>query len=78
LEREIEYDSASLYADAQTEMAGQIGEKVLMRYTLSAAHPRFDECDHYEGELFEPEDATIIPLHRACLCFWTPELVKSD
>lgn len=59
------------------------GKDFVTGYTfrLSAAHPKPDECDEYEGQFFAKDDPRIdglIPLHPNCLCWWTPEFDTSQ
>jgi hypothetical protein len=43
---------------------------------LSAAHPRFDMCDHLAGSY--PKDFLWTGWHPQCICYQTPILISTD
>lgn len=45
-----------------------------VKWNLSASHPEEDECDDYDGQVFDPREVPEKP-HPQCFCFMTNELI---
>lgn len=57
-----------------------------VRWNLSARHPKTDQCDinahektsnKLPGGVYDPADVPLYPDHPNCLCFLSPEVLKS-
>lgn len=44
-----------------------------LKWHLSDSHPRTDECNELDGNIFSPEETPKKP-HPQCLCYVTPEV----
>jgi len=54
------------YIDGQADTAKAMGYK--LQFKLSGAHPEYDICDPYDGQIFDPDDFPA-PVHPNCMCY---------